>query len=168
VPSQLRAFGLEAWAGPVLFAVNGTGVLAQPHARRLSPLGALRGGLALLPVGYGMLALGAWKGWLPLVLIGAAIAGAASYGYTYLGGLTEVSRLGGKERARAVSGYFLCAYIGFSMPPIAVGYLGDAIGIAPALGVFGIVVGGLSAGFYIWSTQRNDSTREPVPAQPVP
>ncbi len=157
VPSQLRAFGLAAWAGPVLFAVNGTGVLAQPHAQRLSALGALRLGFVLLPVGYGLLALGAWKGWLPLVLVGAAVAGAASYGYTYLGGLTEVSRLGGANRARAVSGYFLWAYIGFSVPTIAVGYLGDAIGIAAALGVFGAVVGVLSAGFYMWSMQRNDT-----------
>lgn len=155
VPSQLRVFDLAAWAGPVLFTVNAAGVLVLSHARRLSALQALRLGFVLLPVGYSLLAIGAWQGWLPLVLVGAAVAGTASYGYTYLGGLTEVSRLGGTNRARVVSGYFLWAYIGFSVPTIAVGYLGDAIGVAAALGLFGVLVGVLSTALFLCSMQRN-------------
>ncbi len=137
VPTQLAEFGLAAWSGPILFAVNGTGVLVLPLVRRLTWMASLRVGFVLLPVGFGMLVIGAWLGWLPLVLVGAMIAGAAGYGYTYLGGLQRVSELGGVDRARAVSGYFFWAYVGFGVPSIVVGYLADAIGLPLALGLFG-------------------------------
>ena len=35
---------------------------------------------------------GAWAGHMSLVLLGAAMAGSACYGFTYLGGLAELSR----------------------------------------------------------------------------
>src|SRR5207247_1850560 len=73
-------------------------------------------------------------------LAGAATAGAACYGFTYLGGLAAVSRAGGADRARAVSGYFLCAYLGFGLPSIALGFLADRIGVLPALVGFGLLV----------------------------
>lgn len=140
VPTQLSQFGLAAWAGPALFLVNGTGVAVQPFVQRMVAHRALHVGFVCLPLGYGVLLLGAWLGVLSLVLVGAAIAGAACYGFTYLGGLAEVTQRSGPERARAVSGYFLCAYLGFGLPSIAIGFLADAVGVIPALLGFGVVV----------------------------
>lgn len=140
VPGELAQHGLGVWSGPTLFLVNGTGALMQPLARRLAPVAALRVGFVLLPLGYGLLVLGAWQGVLPGILAGAMLAGAACYGFTYLGGLSAVSVAGGVERARAVSGYFLCAYLGLGLPSIAVGFLADRIGIVTALVGFGVVL----------------------------
>jgi len=140
VPGQLARYGLGVWSGPTLFLVNGTGALMQPFARRLAPGAALRVGFVLLPLGYGLLVFGAWRGALPGILAGAMLAGAACYGFTYLGGLSAVSVAGGAERARAVSGYFLCAYLGLGLPSIAVGCLADRVGIVTALVGFGVIL----------------------------
>lgn len=140
VPTQLAQHQLTVWTGLALFLVNGTGVLVQPIARRLSAKQSLSIGFCLLPLGYGLLVLGAWLGVLALVLAGAAVAGSACYGFTYLGGLAAVSQAGGVQRARAVSGYFLFAYLGFGLPSILIGFLADRLGVMNALVGFGIVL----------------------------
>jgi MFS family permease len=140
VPAQLTHHQLAAWTGPTLFLVNGTGALVQPLARRLDSRRSLMVGFVLLSLGYVLLVAGAWLGVLSLVLAGAAIAGAACYGFTYLGGLAEVTRLGGASRARAVSGYFLCAYLGFSLPSILIGFIADRVGVMSSLLAFGVVI----------------------------
>lgn len=145
VPAQLARYDLATWSRPALFLLNGTGALCQPLVRRLAAHQALRIGFVLLPLGYVMLVCGAWRGVLGLVLVGSAIAGAACYGFTYLGGLVEVSRLGGAQRARAVSGYFLCAYLGFGLPSVLLGFLADRVGVRDALSGFGVIVIATSA-----------------------
>jgi len=137
VPAQLAREGLGGWSGPAIFLVNAAGAACQPWARRMGARRALRAGLWVLPAGYALLVAGAALGWLPLLLLGAAVVGSACYGFTYLGGLAEAARLGGADRARSVSGFFLCAYLGFSLPPAAVGFLADRIGVLPALTAFG-------------------------------
>lgn len=139
VPTQLARHNLTAWTGVALFCVNGTGVLFQPLARRMQPERALKLGLLLAPLGYVMLAVGAWLGSVVLLLVGAAIAGSASYGFTYLGGLASVSAAAHGERARATSGYFLFAYLGFSLPVILSGLVSDRLGILSALAIFGAI-----------------------------
>lgn len=140
LPTQLAQHGLTLWIGLILFMVNGSGVLAQPLARRLSSTQAMQIGLILLPIGYGFLLLGVQRGSLILILIGAAIAGSASYGFTYLGGLTEVARRSEQHRARAVSGYFLCADLGFGFPSIFVGFVADRVGVMTAMLGFGSII----------------------------
>ncbi len=146
VPAQLAQHGLAAWTGLALFLVNGTGALVQPWARRLAVPHAMRLGFILLPLGYGVLIVGAWLGTLGLVLLGAAVAGSACYGFTYLGGLAAVVNAGAAQRARAVSGYFLCAYLGFGLPSILIGFIADQIGVLNALLAFGAVIIAVSAG----------------------
>lgn len=140
VPAQLAHYHLAAWSGPALFLVNGVGTLFQPVARRLDSKQSIQVGFVLIPLGYVVLVIGACLGILSLVLAGAAIAGAACYGFTYLGGLAEVSRAGGVQRARAVSGYFLCAYLGFGLPSILIGFIADSFGIITALVGFGVAI----------------------------
>ncbi len=141
IPRELARYDLAVWAGPTLFLVNATGAALQPVARRLTAWAALRVGFALLSVGYAALVVGAWLGTLPLVLLGAATAGAACYGFTYLGGLAAVNAAASEAtRARAVSGYFLCAYAGLGIPSVAVGFLADRVGAFPAFAAFGGVL----------------------------
>jgi hypothetical protein len=153
VPGQLAKQGLSPWAGHALFLLNGTGVLVQPWARRLASRRALFIGAWLLPVGYGALLGGAAKGSLALVLSGAAITGSACYGFTYLGGLAELSLRAGPNRARAVSGYFALAYLGFGLPSVGLGFLSDRFGLMPALSGFGVLLILLCAWQARWAAQ---------------
>lgn len=140
VPAQLDRAGLGTWSGPALFLVNGCGALCQPWARRMGPRRALRVGMLVLPIGYTLLVAGSGLGRLPLLLLGAGVAGSACYGFTYLGGLAEVARRGQADRARSVAGFLLCAYLGFGVPPAVVGFLVDWIGTTAALVGFGAVL----------------------------
>jgi hypothetical protein len=67
----------------------------------------------------------------------SAIAGTACYGFTYLGGLAEVVGLGGNQSARVTSGYFACAYLGYGIPVIFIGFLSDLFGTIHTLVGFG-------------------------------
>lgn len=154
VPAQLAQHQLSLWTGPALFLVNGTGALVQPLARRLSARRSQQVGFVLIPLGYTSLVAGAWLGALGLVLAGSAIAGAACYGFTYLGGLAEVTKAGSAQRARAVSGYFLCAYLGFGLPSILIGFIADRVGATNALLGFGMVIVATSWLLAVTSSRR--------------
>lgn len=136
VPLELAARGLHGWTGLVVFLCNFVGFLCQPLARRLPNSTALLIGCALIPLGFLLLCLGAIWGILPLVLFGTGLSSAASYGFTYLGGLAEVSAKAGSDRARATAGYFIYAYVGFSIPVILGGLIADGAGLAAALWSF--------------------------------
>jgi predicted MFS family arabinose efflux permease len=97
---------------------------------------------------------------LSLVLLGAAVTGSACYGFTYLGGLAELSLRSGEKRARAVSGYFALAYLGFGLPSVGLGFLSDRFGLMPALSGFGILLILLCAWQARWAVK---SSREGSP-----
>jgi len=139
LPAQLMQYGLPNWSGPMLFIFVISGVLLQPLARRLNAQRSLQLGCALLVLGYIIFTCGAWLGVLSLVLAGVAIAGTACYGFTYLGGMAEVVKLSGSQSARAVSGYFVCAYLGFGLPVILIGFFSEQVGIVNALFGFAII-----------------------------
>ncbi|MBW4430425.1 MAG: MFS transporter [Pelatocladus maniniholoensis HA4357-MV3] len=139
LPTQLMQYGLPNWSGLMLFIFVISGVLFQPLARRLNSRRSLQLGCVLLILGYTIFTCGAWLGVLNLVLMGVAIAGTACYGFTYLGGMAEVVRLSGSQSARAISGYFVCAYLGFGLPVIFIGLFSDQFGILNALVGFGII-----------------------------
>jgi hypothetical protein len=76
---------------------------------------------------------------LAFVLVGTCITSAASYGFTYLASLAEVSLRAPDDRARATAGLFVYAYFGFSLPVIASGALADMLGLLSAMVVFAAV-----------------------------
>ncbi|MFP3334801.1 MFS transporter, partial [Pseudomonas sp. SIMBA_064] len=89
--------GLSDWSGFSTFCVISCGLLFQPMARRLSSRTATLLGLLILPCSYAVLAWGADSGPLSAVLLGAAAASSACYGFIYLGGLAAVNQLAGSE-----------------------------------------------------------------------
>jgi MFS family permease len=139
VPAQLTQYHLTGWTAPVVFLAIGTGAVFQPWAHALQYRLAVLVGIVLLSLASLVLFLGIWLGILSLIIFGATGAGAASFGFIYTGGLTAVTKAGGKERARAVSGYFFLAYLGLGLPSVCVGFLADHVGITYALAGFGIV-----------------------------
>ncbi len=140
LPAQLVQYNLPNWSGPILFIFVIAGVLFQPLARKLKGTRSLQLGCILLVLGYIVFSFGAWLGILGLVLTGVALAGTACYGFTYLGGLAEVVRLSDSQSARAVSGYFVCAYLGYGLPVIFIGFFADRIGILNAILGFGAIL----------------------------
>ncbi|TFF35102.1 MFS transporter [Pseudomonas sp. RIT623] len=137
LPGILRQHGLSAWSGFSTFCVISCGLLFQPLARRMASVRATLLGLLILPCSYALLAWGADRGNLAGVLLGAFAASSACYGFIYLGGLAAVNQLAGSEKTRASAGFFLLAYLGFSLPVIFTGLLSDHLGARMALMVFG-------------------------------
>lgn len=148
IPTQLAKFGLTAYAGLCLVLVNWTGALIQPLLRKRRPAQLVRVGLFLVPIGFGLLICGCNYGWLPIVLLGTSIVGAAAYGFSYLGGLAIVTSLGGLQKARAVSGYMFIGYVGFGIPAIFLGYFADHYGIINSLLLFELAIILLSGWLY--------------------
>lgn len=140
VPLELAANGFGGWTGLVIFLAIFVGFLCQPLARRMTNDRALALGFMLVPLGFTVLIAGVWTHTLILVLIGTCITSAASYGFTYLAALAEVSHRAPDDRARATAGLFVYAYFGFSLPVIASGALADLSGLLPAMIAFGVVL----------------------------
>jgi MFS family permease len=139
VPLELAANDLGGWTGLVIFLAIFMGFLCQPIARRMTNERALSLGFILIPLGFLVLLAGVWLKILAFVLIGTCITSAASYGFTYLASLAEVSSRAPDDRARATAGLFVYAYFGFSLPVIASGALADMLGLLSAMIVFGAV-----------------------------
>ncbi len=140
LPEQLQQYGLPNWSGPMLFIFVISGVLIQSLARKLKARRSLQLGSILLIIGYLTFTCGAWLNVLGLVIAGVAIAGTACYGFTYLGGLAQVVKIGGSQSARVTSGYFVCAYLGYGLPVILIGFLAENLGTINTLFGFGAIL----------------------------
>ena len=136
VPLELAANDLGGWTGLVIFLAIFIGLLCQPIARRMTNSQSLGLGFVLIPVGFLVLLAGVWLHHLALVLIGTCITSAASYGFSYLASLSEISLRAPQDRARATAGLFVYAYFGFSLPVIASGALADMLGLLTAMIIF--------------------------------
>ena len=164
LPSTLAQHGLAAWSGFATFGICSCGVLFQPLARKLSPYNSTQVGLIILPLSYALIAWGALQGVLTAVLIGAVAASSACYGFVYLGGLSGVLEVAGQQKSRASAGFFLMAYIGFSIPVITTGAMVDAFGHAIALQVFGGTL--LGAAIVVsWILKSTKHAHESLPAR---
>ncbi|MCJ8333026.1 MAG: MFS transporter [Epibacterium sp.] len=139
VPLELTENKLGGWTGLVIFLAIFVGFLCQPMARRMPNDRALSLGFVLVPFGFLVLLVGVWMKVLAFVLIGTCMSSAASYGFTYLASLAEVSLRAPNDRARATAGLFVYAYFGFSLPVIASGALADLLSLFSAMVVFALV-----------------------------
>jgi MFS family permease len=140
LPSVLASHDLQRWSGLSTFTVISCGLLFQPWVRRMQPARATGLGLLVLPLSYALLAWGASIGSLAAVLFGALGASSACYGFLYLGGLSAVTAMAGAQKARGSAGFFLFAYVGFSIPVVVTGLLADRFGADLALLVFGLAL----------------------------
>lgn len=155
VPLQLQRLGLGGWAGLVVFLAIFVGFLSQPVARRMANARALGVGFILVPLGFLILLLGLWRQSLILILLGTSITSSASYGFTYLASLAEVSLRAPTERARASAGLFAVAYAGFTVPVIGAGILADRFDLITAMLAFVVLHVLITIGVcFLWRGQR--------------
>ncbi|WP_144865003.1 hypothetical protein [Hyella patelloides] len=128
------------WSGAMLFIFVISGVLIQSFARKLAAKRSQKLGSILLVIGYLTFTCGAWLNVLALVIAGVAIAGTACYGFTYLGGLAQVVKIADSQSARVTSGYFVCAYLGYGLPVVLIGFLAENLGTIATLFGFGAIL----------------------------
>jgi MFS family permease len=142
LPAVLALHGLAKWSGATTLLAVSCGLLFQPAARRCQPQRAVTIGLLTLLPAFVILAFGALRGQLLLVLLGALMASSACYGFVYLGGLAGVAALADEgnnkvSKASVSAGFFMLAYVGYSLPVVFTGALADAYGKAAAMTAFG-------------------------------
>lgn len=157
IPGQLAKYGLTVYGGFCLVLINWSGAIIQPFIRHINPVLAVRLGFILVPAGFGMVVAGCYINELLAILAGSSVMGIAAYGFSFMGGLSIISNLGGMQKARAVSGYMFYGYIGFGIPAIFLGYIADQFGIINSLLLFEAVIILLS--IYLFIIFRKRSTR---------
>jgi MFS family permease len=123
--------------GVVITVVFAAAVAGQLLVQRIDADRAGLIGLALLPVGAGLV-VGALAGTsLPLFLV-AAVVGGAGIGFAFQSAVARVGSLSGPaDRAAVTSTFFVAAYLGITVPVVGVGELatvttltGAALGLA--------------------------------------
>jgi MFS family permease len=111
----------HAVAGVVAFAAFAGGATAQIAHAHASNEVVLRRAVPTIVIGLGLLAGGMWVPNLALFLIGGVVVGAGG-GLVFKGALvTAASTAPAGSRAEVLAGFFLGAYIGLSIPVIALG-----------------------------------------------
>lgn len=126
-----------AVAGAVAFAAFASGAVAQILLARLGVTATLRVSMVILVPGLGLLTGGMWSASLALFVIGGILTGAGA-GLVFRGALVAAGAAAPPEsRAEVLSGFFLGAYMGLSVPVVG---LGIATQYAPARDVMLVFV----------------------------
>lgn len=149
VPGALHALGRSGWAGATLFVLLGSGLLAQQDARRADARQALQRGAIALVVGTTVLVVAVLSGSVALLLIGAALAGTATHGWLYVGGLAR--SLEEAPDGSSTNGFFIAAYVGFGGPAVLLGMGLDRWGEVAWLAFVGSIA---LAGGGLWIGER--------------
>ncbi|MDQ1718738.1 MAG: hypothetical protein QOE71_2012 [Pseudonocardiales bacterium] len=110
-----------AVAGAVAFAAFAAGAVAQILLSRLGVNATLRISMLILVPGLALLIGGMWLPSLTMFLIGGVLTGAGA-GLVFRGALVAAGAAAPPEsRAEVLSGFFLGAYVGLSVPVLGLG-----------------------------------------------
>jgi MFS family permease len=130
----------HAVAGAVAFAAFAAGAVAQVALSRAGLRTTLRIGPYLLIPGLGLLAAGMWLPSLAVFVLGGVVTGAGG-GLVFRGALAAAgSTAPPGARAEVLSGYFLGAYVGLSVPVVALGVATQYVASREAMLVFVVLV----------------------------
>jgi MFS family permease len=111
----------HAVAGAVAFAAFAAGAVAQIAQARIPNPVLLRRSVPTIVVGLGLLAGAMWVGDLVMFIIGGVITGAGA-GMVFKGSLTAAASVAPDgSKAEVLSGFFLGAYVGLSIPVVGLG-----------------------------------------------
>ncbi len=110
-----------AVAGAVAFSAFAAGAIAQIALGTASTATTLKVSVPVLLAGLALFTVGMWVPSLPLFVIGGIVTGAGG-GLVFRGSLVAAAGTAPPEsRAEVLAGFFLGAYVGLSMPVIALG-----------------------------------------------
>jgi hypothetical protein len=124
----------------VAFAAFASGALAQVALSRLDLRATVRLGPYLLIPGLALLVAGMWLPSLAVFVIGGVVTGAGG-GLLFRGALAVAgSTAPPQARAEVLAGYFLGAYVGLSVPVVALGVATQLVAARDAMLVFVVLV----------------------------
>jgi MFS family permease len=138
--TELLKLPSHALAGVVVFAGFVASAAGQFSLELIPARTALPLGCAVMVAGSGLLAAAVGASSLPLLVIGAVVAG-LGVGLSFRAGLTLVnSESPAAQRGEIASSYFVVAYIAISVPIVGIGVGAQAVGLRPAGIVFTALV----------------------------
>jgi MFS family permease len=118
----------HALAGAVVFLAFGVGACTQLAVSRLPSRPVMLGGLTIFLAALALIIAGLSAASLPVFLAGTVVSGVAT-GAVFMGSLAVANRLAPAEiRGEVISTYFVFAYVGLTVPVIAVGFGSQAFG----------------------------------------
>jgi MFS family permease len=127
-------------AGVAVFALAGTGAVAQLLLGRSAPWAGAAGGSVALAVGMLGVVLAASIESSGLFLAGVVVGG-AGFGVAFLGGLRTLSAaIPPEHRGAVMSAFYIVAYLSISVPAILAGVLVTPLGLEPTFEIFGSAV----------------------------
>ncbi|MBG0857084.1 MFS transporter [Streptomyces spinoverrucosus] len=130
--------------GLAAFLVFGSAALAQILLARAGTRTQLQAGLGLLAVGMAVLAAAVWTADLPLFLVGGAVSGAGA-GTAFKGCVSTVLSMAVPERrGETLTGLFLAAYAGLSVPVLGLGLAVQTVPVRDAVLAFSGLVAALA------------------------
>ena len=147
-----------ALAGLVVVLLFVASIAGQVYSLRLDTTRGLTAGCLALIAGMTVLAASLLLASLPVLVVGALVAGAGQ-GLAFRAGLGSVGEASPAESRGAISSaYFVVLYVGISVPVVGVGLLATWLGLVPAGVVFAVLVG-LLAGVVLLLLRRGAAAR---------
>jgi MFS family permease len=126
----------HAVAGAIPFAAFAGGAAAQILGSRTPALVLLRWSIPTVTLGLALTAAAMWSSSLAMFVIGGVVTGAGA-GLVFKGSLAvAASTAPAGSRAEVLAGFFLGAYIGLSVPVVALGVVTQHIPARDAMLVF--------------------------------
>jgi len=119
-------------------------------------------GLILLAVGLATLVAASPARSVALLTAGAVLAG-IGHGAALLAAQDALTRIApADQRAEVSAAFYVCIYLGVSLPVIGIGILADVTTLFTAVAAFAAVTGGGSLGLAVWHLLRGaDDARTP-------
>ena len=118
----------HATAGAVVFLAFAVGAGTQLAGSRLPSRPVILSGLAVFLAALALIVAGLSAASMPLFLAGTVVSGVA-VGLVFMGSLAVANRLApAQTRGQVISTYFVFAYLGLTVPVIAVGFASQAFG----------------------------------------
>jgi len=132
----------------------GSATVGQVVSARLPERTSLLGGRLALAAGTVVVAVGLMTALLPVVLIGAVVAGLGQ-GASFRAGLQAVTGAAPADRRSEVSSsYFIVLYVAISIPVIGVGAGAQVFGLVPTAVAFAGIVALLALGAFVSLLRR--------------
>jgi MFS family permease len=151
-------------AGVGVFALAGSGAIAQLALGRSAPWAGAAGGSIALSAGLLLMVGGAAEQSGSLFLAGAVVGG-AGFGVAFLGALRALSSsIPHEHRASVMSAFYVVAYASLSVPAIVAGLLVTPLGLEPTFEIFGSVVSVLALGVALEAWRTRPAALRPVTA----
>jgi MFS family permease len=118
----------HAVAGAVVFLAFAVAACSQLAGSRLPSRSVVLAGLTALLAALALIVAGLSAASMPLFLAGTAVSGVA-VGAAFMGSLATANRLApAQTRGQVISTFFVFAYVGLTIPAVAVGFGAQAFG----------------------------------------